>query len=246
MALLCVLGQLGGVLVHGQEAPADPVTTGPAPKGEAWTPAWGFWPKVPQAWQQTFQGQVAQVKKGQPEVIFLGDSITAGWAKGGASLWKDKIEPLHAVNLGIGGDTTRQVLWRLDHGTIDGAKPKLIVMMIGVNNIFTATGSDDEIVRGIKEIIGQLQTRCPEAKILVLGILPLGNSAQSERCRAINGQIAGLQQGPVRFLDMTGSFQGPDGKILPDLYVADQVHLAPPGYEAWWKTMQPVFEEMLK
>ena len=47
-------------------------------------------------------------------------------------------------------------------------------------------------------------------------------------------------------LDMNGKFQDAAGKILPDLYSPDQVHLAKGGYEVWEELMQPILAEMLK
>ncbi|MCB1093710.1 MAG: GDSL family lipase, partial [Verrucomicrobiae bacterium] len=73
-------------------------------------------------------------KLGEAELVFLGDSITAGWSGKGQEVWKKYWEPLKAANFGIGGDRTEHILWRLQHGNYDGLKPKLTVLMIGTNN----------------------------------------------------------------------------------------------------------------
>ena len=75
-----------------------------------------------------------RVQQGKVDLIFIGDSITAGWEGAGKDVWQKYYAKRNAVNLGIGGDQTQHVLWRLDHGNIDGISPKLAVLMIGTNN----------------------------------------------------------------------------------------------------------------
>jgi len=223
------------------------MTSGPAPMGKPWEPAWGFWPSVPMAWQQTHNGFVSQIKQGPPvKVVFLGDSITKGWAQAGKDLWAKLYAPEPSFNLGIGGDTTRQTLWRMDHGTLDGVSPKLVVLMIGVNNIFTGTGTNDEIVQGIEANLKEIQAKVPGAKIILLGILPLGNGGQNARVKAIDAVLGKLATTDIRFLNMSDKFEDSDGKILPDLYQTDGTHLKASGYQAWADAMQPLFDEMTK
>jgi lysophospholipase L1-like esterase len=225
----------------------DPQTLAQAPQGKPWEPAWGFWSAAPPAsWQQTHWGFVNQAKKGGVDVLFLGDSITKGWAGAGKEIWAQAYQPLKALNIGIGGDTTRQTLWRLENEAMEGIQPKVVVLMIGVNNIFTNTGNDEEIARGVAEIITRIHAKRPAAKILLVGILPLGNEGQSARAVKINRLVSAKQPSFVRFLDLTGTFQGSDGKIVAEFYNSDKVHLAQPGYAAWDKAMRPVLTAMLR
>lgn len=222
------------------------MTAGPAPKAKPWESGWGYWPNVPKAWQQTHQGLLSRAQKGNVNVYFLGDSITAGWAKEGREVWAANFEKLGAANFGIGGDTTRQVLWRIEHGEMDGVNPKLVVLMIGVNNIFTNNGTNEEIVKGVEEVIKQIQVKAPAAKVLLLSILPLKLEPFDKRVREVNPLLAKLAGGQVTFSDLTDKFRGPDGKSLADLYVADGTHLAAKGYETWAAAMKPEIEKLLK
>ena len=230
------------------EASLATMTSGPAPAGKAWEPAWGFWPNVPAAWQQTNKSFVDGIKKAPPvNVVFFGDSITKGWMEAGKAIWMERYASIPSYDIGIGGDTTRQTLWRMDHGALDGISPKLVVLMIGVNNIFTNTGTNEEIVKGIDASIKEIQAKVPGAKILLFGILPLRNAAQNARVKEINAMVAKLETPPtIRFIDMSDKFEDADGKILPDLYQSDGVHLKTPGYQIWADTMQPTFDEMSK
>jgi platelet-activating factor acetylhydrolase IB subunit beta/gamma len=225
----------------------SPELLAPAPQGKAWEPAWGFWSKAPPAsWQQTHWSFVNQAKKGGVDVLFLGDSITKGWAGAGKEIWARNYQPLKALNIGIGGDTTRQTLWRIDHDALEGIQPKVVVLMIGVNNIFTGTGTDEEIARGVNEIVKQIHARRPAAKILLTGILPLGNQGQSEKAARINRLLAANQPSFVRFLDLTATFQQADGTVVHEYYSPDLIHLAEPGYATWDKAMRPMLIGMLR
>ena len=88
-------------------------------------------------------------------LIFIGDSITHGWEGGGKEVWQKYYAKRNAVNLGIGGDQTQHVLWRLDHGNIDGISPKLAVLMIGTNN--AGSNKPEEIAAGVKAIVEKLR-----------------------------------------------------------------------------------------
>jgi lysophospholipase L1-like esterase len=197
-------------------------------------------------------GFVQRVKENKTKpinVIFFGDSITQGWGGEGKEVWAQRYAPLGAVNFGIGGDSTRQVLWRIENGEIEGLSPRLIVLKIGTNNLYGDfnAGSDEEIAAGITKIVTTLRQKLPQTKILLLGLLPRQNTWFSGRTAKINSIIAKLDDGKsVRFLDMSSQFQTETGKVKPELYNADQLHLVKKGYELWADTMQPLFDEMMK
>src|SRR5215471_9612580 len=116
--------------------------------------------------------------KGAGDVIFLGDSITHGWE--GQKAWLEYFGSFKPVNLGIGGDQTGHVLWRITEGhELDQLKPKAAVIMIGTNNIGGHTA--EQIAGGIKAIVEELKRQKPEIKVLVLGVFPRGSSGDAER-----------------------------------------------------------------
>jgi lysophospholipase L1-like esterase len=115
---------------------------------------------------------------GAGDVIFLGDSITHGWE--GQRAWQEHFGAFKPVNLGIGGDQTGHVLWRITDGhELDHLNPKAAVIMIGTNN--TGGHSAQQIAGGIKAIIDELKRQKPQIKILVLGVFPRGNAGDAER-----------------------------------------------------------------
>jgi lysophospholipase L1-like esterase len=188
------------------------------------------------------------VEKGEADVIFLGDSITQGWEGAGKTVWAEHFAPLKAVNLGIGGDQTGHVLWRITEGKeLEPIKPKVAVIMIGTNN--TGGHSADQIAGGIKAIVEELRKQKPEMKILLLGVFP--RSAQPsapvrDKIKAINATISKLDDGKAVFYkDIGAKFLVSDGtldkKIMPDY-----LHLSTAGYEIWAAAIKDDVLKLLK
>ncbi len=122
------------------------------------------------AWMKLHDENLQKIKGASPEVLFIGDSITQGWDGSGGYIWRRWYDPRKSVNLGIGGDRTQHVLWRLEHGEIEGVHPKAVVLMIGTNNI--GSNTPEEIAEGVKAICMKLREKLPETKILLLAVFP--------------------------------------------------------------------------
>jgi lysophospholipase L1-like esterase len=126
---------------------------------------------------QDFLRRIEQ-SNGAGDVVFLGDSITQGWE--GQKAWNEHFGSFKPVNLGIGGDQTGHVLWRITEGhELDKLQPKAAVLMIGTNN--TGGHTAEQIAGGIKAIVDELERQKPDLKILVLGVFPRGNFGDAER-----------------------------------------------------------------
>jgi len=161
-------------------------------------------------WLQRVQTNLDQSKK-MPSIdlIFDGDSITDFWQTKGKDVWTQHYAKLNAFDFGIAADRTEHVLWRLENGQLDGLHPKLVVLLIGTNNL--GMNTNEQIVAGVKAIIGEYQKRCPEAAILVQGIFPRGVPADfwaRPRIKAINQSLASLADGKkVIFMDFGDKFR---------------------------------------
>src|SRR5438270_8204079 len=128
-------------------------------------------------WVKRHQGFVTMAKKGNIDVLFLGDSITDAWGgeghgekSPGSQIFAKEFEPLKAANFGIGGDQTQHVLWRLQHGELDGIHPKVLMLMIGTNN--TGGHSAEQIADGITAIVKHIHHKSPHTKVLLLAVFP--------------------------------------------------------------------------
>lgn len=210
-------------------------------------------------WMKRHEGFVAEAKKGGIDVLFVGDSITDFWRdpgpRRGRAVWDREFAPLHAANFGISGDRTQGVLWRLQHGELDGIDPRVVVLMIGTNN--TGLEHDNKTVRntkeqaaaGVKAVIHEIRSRLPHSRLLLLAIFPRGETAADPH-RAeidyINRQIAPLADGNViRYLDLGPKFLTAEGRLPADTF-PDFLHPNQKGYEIWASAMKPVLLEMLR
>ncbi len=117
-------------------------------------------------WMPRHQQVLDRVTQGNVDLIMVGDSITHFWERDGKDVWAQYYAPRNAVNMGFGGDWTQHVLWRLDHGEIDGISPKLAVLMIGTNNSNRQDNTAEEIADGIKAICARMRAKLPKTKIL--------------------------------------------------------------------------------
>jgi lysophospholipase L1-like esterase len=229
----------------------------PAPKVDASAPLEKRDPSGKFQWMH--QSFLARAK--QPmDVLFLGDSITEGWGRA-PHVWDHFYGTLRPANFGIGGDQTQHVVWRIENGELDGAKPKVVVLMLGTNNTSPNANTADEIFAADKKIIDLIQAKIPNAKVLVVAIFPRGarknaqgvvtpESVAEAKYRmsvinAVNAQLAKLDDGRnVRYLDVGEKFLGQDG-LIPWQIMPDQLHPTAAGYQLWAETMQPLLEEML-
>uniref|UniRef100_A0A8C0MB72 Platelet-activating factor acetylhydrolase IB subunit alpha2 n=1 Tax=Canis lupus familiaris TaxID=9615 RepID=A0A8C0MB72_CANLF len=114
-------------------------------------------------WMSQHNRFVLDCKDKEPDVLFVGDSMVQLMQQ--YEIWRELFSPLHALNFGIGGDTTRHVLWRLKNGELENIKPKVIVVWVGTNN---HENTAEEVAGGIEAIVQLINTRQPQAKIIVL------------------------------------------------------------------------------
>jgi lysophospholipase L1-like esterase len=203
-------------------------------------------------WMKRHEGYLKEVKEkaGNVDLLFVGDSITDGWHKAGKKAWDEAWEPMKAFNIGIGGDRTQHVIWRLQQGEVAGIKPKLAVLMIGTNNL--SGNTNDEIVAGITGCVKEIQKQLPDTKVLLLGVFPRGREVSDPlraRIKAINEQIAKLDDGgkTVKYLDIGEKFLDKDGKIPEDV-MPDKPALHPnaKGYQIWVDATKDVVAQMMK
>lgn len=180
------------------------------------------------------------------QLIFDGDSITDFWQGRGKAIWMERYGKYNAFNFGIASDRTEHLLWRLSQGQVDGLHPKLIVIMIGTNNV--GANTPDQIAEGIKAVVAEYQKRCPYSTILLLGIFPRGESATNPpriAVKAINDIICKLGDGKkVIYIDLSEKFLNPDGTLSPEI-MPDFLHPSPKGYQIWADAIQPIIDKQL-
>ena len=188
-------------------------------------------------------------QEGNTDLLFLGDSITAGWGSQKA-IWDKAFGAYKPANFGIGGDRTQHVLWRITNGELETIKPKAVVLMIGTNNVGADTA--EGIAKGITVIVETIRAKQPQAKILLLAVFPRGDrptgklGASNDKLKEVNKIIAKLDDGKnIHFLDIGDKFPQPEGALTADV-MPDFLHLSSKGYQIWADAITPKLAELMK
>lgn len=188
-----------------------------------------------------------RVKQGNVDLIFVGDSITQSWEGAGKDVWAKHYAGRNAANLGIGGDKTQHVLWRLDNGNVEGIAPKAAVLMIGTNNSNGTDNTAEEIGAGITAIVHKLRKKLPQTKVLILGIFPRGAKPSPQREKnAKASEIASklADDKMVFYLDIGPQFLTDDGTLTKEI-MPDLLHLSPQGYQIWAEAIEPSVAKLM-
>lgn len=194
---------------------------------------------------------VAIAKEGKAQLVFLGDSITAGWGSK-KEIWDKAFGQYTPANFGIGGDRTQHVLWRIENGELETIKPKGVVIMIGTNN--SGSDSAEGIAQGVTKIVETVRAKQPQAKILLLAVFPRGEKASTpekpnagrDKLKQVNAIIAKLDDGKnIHFLDIGEKFLQPDGSLTKEI-MPDFLHLSNAGYQIWADAITPKLAELMK
>ncbi|HLO77067.1 MAG TPA: GDSL-type esterase/lipase family protein [Magnetospirillum sp.] len=217
----------------------------PEPLQESWAIDW---------WMPRHEAKLAEIRAHREagrrvDLVFVGDSITEGWEKAGKDVWARHFAKYNAVALGFGGDRTENLLWRLQHGELDGMTPKAVVMMIGTNNTGHRLEDPALIVAGIKKDLDEIRQRQPQAKVALLAVFPRGEKPDDALRRhndKVNALLPALADGKqVFFLDIGGLLTGPDGTLSKDV-MPDLLHPNQRGYEIWARSMDAMLTPWLQ
>ena len=208
----------------------------PAPQRQAW-------------WTERHERTVSRIRQGQVDLLFIGDSITQGWEEDGRPLWDQYYAGRRAVNLGYNSDQTENVLWRLQHGELEGISPKLAVVMIGTNNSAMREDPPENTAAGIRAILTTLRTRLPGTKILLLAIFPRGLTNDDPLRRvneAVNERLPALaDQRRIFFLNLNQRFLDGQGRLSAEI-MSDALHPSALGYRLWAEGMEETIQKLLR
>ena len=192
--------------------------------------------------------EIEKVKGKTVDVVLLGDSIMHFWEWKHPQSWRKFTANRTALNLGYGGDRTQQVLWRIDHGELDGYEAKCVVLMIGTNNNSSKDTKPENVAAAIEKIVGKIREKQPKAKIVLHPIFPRGNSAQSVRhadaqARNVKTNVLLKQfaerDGKIIWIDFNDKLVDASGWV-PSSIMPDQIHPSAAGYDIWMDALAPV------
>lgn len=221
-------------------ADSMPSGTNPTPRTQEFS-----WMSV-DAWHKMYEEDIAVADKGGVNLLFIGDSITAGW---NWDIWQKNFAEYHPANFGIGGDHTGNLLWRLKNGHAEKLKPKVVVVLIGVNNFGHLNETPQQVAEGITATIKLLRKIYPNAKILVNGVFPFEEKADSPKrtmVKEANSLVAKLNDNKYIFVKDYGSlFLQADGSISTEV-MGDFLHPTAKGYQIWADAMLPDIQKLMK
>ena len=211
------------------------------------------WDPSPGWWEKRHAEKLAQIAAsgGKIDLVFVGDSITHNWegARGPGSDYGGKplaeLKKKYSVlNLGFGGDSTQNVLWRLENGELDGYKAKCVMLMIGTNN----GGRPENTAAGIRAILDLIARKQPQAVTILLPIFPSGATDDHpwrKSKKKINAIIKDFADGKkVVWCDFNDRFLNPDGTFPKGMMMSDNLHPLAPGYEIWAEEVTPLFKRI--
>lgn len=212
--------------------------TTPAPRDLPW-------------WKDRHESMNKRAAEEKWDLVFMGDSITQGWEGAGKKVWAEHYGDRKAGNLGISGDETEHLAWRLENGNLKGQSPKVAVIMIGTNNLGNAKHSPQAVVAGITEVVKRVRELSPDTEVLLLGVFPRGEKSDNPYRAQIKEVNQGIQKladdkdERIHYLDIAESFLEEDGSLSKQV-MPDFLHLSPEGYKRWAKAIEPTLEKLLK
>ena len=216
----------------------------PTPLEQVWAMDW--W--MPRHEQKLAEIAALRAAGLQPDVVFIGDSITHNWEKDGQAVWAANYAKFHALDLGFGGDHTENVLWRLQHGELDGYRTRVVVLMIGTNNTGDRMEDPATTAVGVRRLLDEVRRRQPGARILLLAVFPRDEKPDSPLRRLndrLNATLATFADDrDVFFLDIGAALANPDGTLSRDV-MPDLLHPNARGYAIWASQMNPTLQRLL-
>ncbi|MFW7379785.1 MAG: GDSL-type esterase/lipase family protein [Oligoflexus sp.] len=186
-------------------------------------------------WCQRVTRNLTDPARDNARLVFMGDSITEAWPHSASDIWQQYVINFQALCLGIGGDQTQHLLWRLASGEVDQLSPEVLVLLIGVNNIGYGDWSECETAAGIEAVLHDLRERLPDTEILHLAIFPAGEQATDpfrQKIQRTNELLKNFRIPGVSFLDLGDAFLEEDQSISTDV-MYDYLHPTKEGYRRW-------------
>jgi lysophospholipase L1-like esterase len=184
------------------------------------------------------------VRSARYSILFFGNSLTEGWD---SAVWQGALGSRDALNAGVSGDRTDHLLWRRTHGNLEGSPPKAVVLLVGTNDL--AYGRSAALTAdGIRANLEVLRQRLPEARILLLGLLPreeLPSAPLRVEVAKVNRLVRDCADGQhLFFADIGDVLLDSDGRLTAAMS-PDRLHFTARGYSLLTSRLVPELDRHL-
>lgn len=196
----------------------------------------------PYNWQARHENVKKRNSEIKPDYVMIGDSIIHHWGGEpeyengavGKDSWDALFKGKTSANLGFGFDYIDNAYYRVEHGELDGISPRVIIVLMGTNNLGHRKDSPADCAANMKAFLELVAAKCPKSRILLLGILPRMEPELANPIKETNAlyeKLAGKNiKSRIVFAD--------PGKVLMDgasphpkkIYMRDTVHPNADGY----------------
>jgi lysophospholipase L1-like esterase len=189
-------------------------------------------------WRERRSAWATERVRDQGAVVFLGDSITQGWAEGLGLAFPG----VKTANRGINGDTSRGVLIRLQDDVL-ALNPAAVVLLIGTNDL--EEGAAPETVAGnLRLILAELKRHNAKMPVILCEVFPSSASMKrpADQIKAVNALYLAAVKNDVQVipLETWRLFANPDGDALASEF-PDLLHPNVAGYIKWAAALKPIF-----
>ena len=198
-------------------------------------------------WWQIRHQEILDRLTASPELILVGNSIFHTLDDEDRKIvWEKYLDKYQTVNMGISGDRTENVIWRLQNGALNGINPRVAVILIGTNNTdgnhYLHISTPEELEKGIWKICEIIREKLPATKILLLGILPYGYKPnhRNEINKETNRLIAKFpgRDSLISYRDISNIYLDRDGQVNKDL-MPDFLHPNTEGHLLMFEALDP-------
>jgi beta-glucosidase len=185
------------------------------------------------------------------DIVFVGDSIMHFWEWKHPESWRRLTKGRTVLNLGYGGDRTENVIWRIQHGELDGYRAKNVVLMIGTNNNSSDATRPANVAKGVEAIVALIKAKQPGARLILHPVFPRGNSPRPTKhhakARPRNDATNALlkdfasKRPEIMWIDFNDKLVDSSGWV-PKRIMPDGIHPSDAGYDLWMNAILPIVD----
>jgi len=174
-------------------------------------------------------------------IVITGSSSVRRWHP----TIREDLAGLTIIPRGFGGSTMEDALYWIDRVAI-AYKPRAVVLYEGDNDTGRYGVPPEEVARQFEAIVAKIHAALPATRIYAVSVKPsLSRLAEWPQAVAANELIEAVcAENPLlTYIDVATPMLQPNGEVMTDIFVDDDLHLNPKGYEIWSQAIRDVLME---